>query len=38
MAVEMHNKPTEAKQKTRDEAREFTLILGLVAVLLLTLF
>ena len=32
----MHNKAAEAKQKARNEVREFALVLVLVAALLLT--
>ena len=32
----MHNKAAEAKQKARNEVREFALVLVLVSVLLLT--
>jgi hypothetical protein len=33
----MRNKPAEAKQKSRNEIREFALVLMLCAVLVLTL-
>jgi hypothetical protein len=35
-AVEMYNKPAEARVKARNEVREFALVLVLVAVLLVT--